>query len=310
MTRKKRFMAIGQVFLILGWINLNFLGCSKVNRVKMDVESEEFYQYARLIMTREEEEIFKHLPDKDSRQEFIQDFWAKRDPDPETEENEYKEEFYRRIQYANERFNEGVPGWKTDRGRIYIYLGAPDKTDFTLLHGFPDIKGPVMWWIYYRYGLGIRFVDKDGFGRYTFDPHTGVYGDLFGAIEMAKLGLTYLGDNPQRKFVDFSLKFNRQKGGLVIAINPENVSFRQTEEGRLEAEFDFTFYIYPEKETKKVTKTEHRRLVLRERELERMKALTFTFDFNLPPGKYYFDVIVIGQPDGWKTRKIFEIKIK
>jgi GWxTD domain-containing protein len=296
--------------LVLVVIGFNLFNCGGAKKVKLDVASEEFYEYARLIMTREEEEIFKHLPDKESRQEFIKDFWAKRDPDPDTEENEYKDEFFRRIEYANDRFNEGVPGWKTDRGRIYIYLGAPDKIDFTLLHGNPNIKGPIMWWIYYRYGVGILFVDKDGYGRFAFDPYSGVYGDLFGAIEMAKLGFTFIGENPTRKFVDFSLKYEHRQRLLVVSLNPEDISFRQNEEGRLEADFDFTFYIYPEKNTRKETKTDHRKLILSESELEKMKMITFNFDFALPKGKYYFDVIIIGQPDNWKTRKIFEIKIK
>ena len=60
---------------------------------KLDPESAKFYQSARLIMTKEETKIFKHLPDADSRKEFIADFWLKRDPDPDTPDNEFRTEF-------------------------------------------------------------------------------------------------------------------------------------------------------------------------------------------------------------------------
>ncbi|MCD6193507.1 MAG: hypothetical protein DRJ11_08335 [Candidatus Aminicenantes bacterium] len=293
--------------MILG-ISLN--NCGTKRHIELDVESQEFYKYARLIMTKEEKAIFNHLPDKASRQEFIADFWAKRDPDPETEENEYKEEFFRRIEYANQRFNEGTPGWKTDRGRIYIYLGQPDKIDYTMLHGNPEIKGAIMWWIYYRYGVGILFVDKYGYGRFTFDPYSGVYGDLFNAIEMAKLGATFTGNKPEAKFVNFNLKYEESEEAFIISIDPKAITFRENEEGKLEADFDFTFFIYPEKNMVKETKQEQRKLILNEHELGQMKEIVFAFDFSLPPGKYYFDVIIRGQPEDWKTRKIFELNLK
>jgi len=306
----KKIISQGWVILFLGILGINFINCTPKRAVTLDVESQEFYEYARLIMTREEKAIFNHLPDKEARQEFIRDFWAKRDPDPETEENEYQEEFFRRIEYANERFNEGTPGWKTDRGRIYIYLGPPDKIDYTMLHGNPEVKGAIMWWIYYRYGVGILFMDKDGYGRFTFDPYSGVYGDLFDAIEMAKLGANFMEGRQEKKFVDFRLHYNSQQGLVVITKDHKAITFRQNGEGRLEADFQFTFYIYPEKNTIKETKEEQRKLTVSEQELAKMKEISFRFDFQLNPGKYYFDVVIRGEPDKWKTRKIFEVNIK
>jgi GWxTD domain-containing protein len=81
------------------------------------------------IITDEERAAFKQLSNDEERDNFIEAFWQRRDPTPDTEENEYKEEHYRRIAYANEHFAAGVPGWKTDRGRIYIMYGAPDEID-------------------------------------------------------------------------------------------------------------------------------------------------------------------------------------
>jgi len=81
------------------------------------------------IITDEERAAFKQLSNDEERDNFIEAFWQRRDPTPDTEENEYKEEHYQRIAYANEHFAAGVPGWKTDRGRIYIVFGKADEIE-------------------------------------------------------------------------------------------------------------------------------------------------------------------------------------
>jgi len=81
------------------------------------------------IITDEERAAFKQLSNDEERDNFIEAFWQRRDPTPDTEENEYKEEHYQRIAYANEHFAAGVPGWRTDRGRIYIVYGKPDEIE-------------------------------------------------------------------------------------------------------------------------------------------------------------------------------------
>lgn len=83
----------------------------------------------KYIITDEEREAFLRLSNEEERDNFIEAFWQRRDPTPDTPENEFKEEHYRRIAYANEHFASGVPGWKTDRGRIYIVFGKPDEID-------------------------------------------------------------------------------------------------------------------------------------------------------------------------------------
>src|SRR5271169_3226152 len=81
------------------------------------------------IITDEERQAFRQLSNDEERDNFIEAFWQRRDPTPDTEENEYKEEHYQRIAYANEHFAAGVPGWKTDRGRIYIVFGKADEVE-------------------------------------------------------------------------------------------------------------------------------------------------------------------------------------
>jgi GWxTD domain-containing protein len=83
----------------------------------------------RWIITPEEQAAFKQLSNDEERDAFIEQFWLRRDPTPDTPENEYKDEHYRRIAYANEHFAAGIPGWRTDRGRIYIAYGPPDQIE-------------------------------------------------------------------------------------------------------------------------------------------------------------------------------------
>jgi GWxTD domain-containing protein len=81
------------------------------------------------IITDEERSAFMRLQTDEEREQFIENFWLRRDPTPDTIENEYREEHYRRIAYANEHYASGIPGWKTDRGRIYITYGPPDEIE-------------------------------------------------------------------------------------------------------------------------------------------------------------------------------------
>jgi len=133
------------------------------------------------IITDEERKAFKKLATDDERERFIEEFWRRRDPDPDTDENEFKEEYYERIAYANEHFTSGIPGWKTDRGRIYITYGKPDERETHPMGGSyerPSYEGggststyPFEVW-FYRYlagvgsGIEIEFVDPTGSGEY------------------------------------------------------------------------------------------------------------------------------------------------
>ena len=83
----------------------------------------------RWIISDDERKAFMQLSNDEERDQFIEAFWQRRNPNPDSEENEFKEEHYARIAYANDHFAAGIPGWKTDRGRIYIVYGKPDEID-------------------------------------------------------------------------------------------------------------------------------------------------------------------------------------
>ena len=81
------------------------------------------------IITDEERAAFQKLTTDEERNKFIEQFWERRNPNPGSPENTFKEEHYRRIAFANEHFATGRPGWKTDRGHVYIVYGPPDEID-------------------------------------------------------------------------------------------------------------------------------------------------------------------------------------
>jgi GWxTD domain-containing protein len=139
------------------------------------------------IITPEERNAFIHLSTNEEREQFIEQFWQRRNPDPDSPENTFKEEHYRRIAYTNEHYASGIPGWKTDRGRIYIMWGKPDEVDSHPTGGTyerPSGEGggetstyPFEDWRYrYLEGIGenveLEFVDPTSTGEYhlTMDP--------------------------------------------------------------------------------------------------------------------------------------------
>jgi GWxTD domain-containing protein len=139
------------------------------------------------IITNDERATFKKLSTDDEREAFIENFWERRNPNPGSPENEFKEEYYRRIAYSNEHYASGIPGWKTDRGRIYIMYGPADEIDTHPSGGMyerPMSEGggntstyPFEDWRYrYIDGIGnniiLEFVDTTMTGEYhlTMDP--------------------------------------------------------------------------------------------------------------------------------------------
>lgn len=290
-------------FVCFVWL---LAGCSSGPKIALDPESEKFYETARLVMTGEEKDIFTHLPDAESRQEFIKEFWDKRDPDPYTEENEFKKEFFDRIEHANKRFNEGVPGWKTDRGRIYIYMGPPDKFEEFFTHEDETVRGPILWWIYYNYELGIEFIDEKNSGSYKIRSYTG---DFFSALDNLKLGQVPTLKGEKRKFVNFKLNYSKEKKEIVITLPVEPFNFKD-EAGKLRAELEFQFFVYGKNRTKIDEFKAEKSFAEALDDVLKMKEIVFAFPYHFEAGRYYLDVIIIGK-DGslGKTRKIFDLKI-
>ncbi|HWB86511.1 MAG TPA: GWxTD domain-containing protein [Bryobacteraceae bacterium] len=128
------------------------------------------------IISDDERAAFLKLTTDEEREKFIEQFWVRRDPTPGTVENEFKQEHYRRIAYANQHFAlaSGRPGWQTDRGHMYIVYGPPDEID-AHQSGTAQTPYPYEVWIYrHVQGLGdnlsVTFVDTTGSRDYHLVP--------------------------------------------------------------------------------------------------------------------------------------------
>ena len=194
------------------------------------------------IISPEERSAFVHLTTNEEREQFIEQFWQRRNPDPDSADNTFKEEHYRRIAYTNEHYASGIPGWKTDRGRIYIMWGPPDEIDSHPSGGSydrPSNEGggststyPFEDWRYrYLEGIGedvnIEFVDPTMTGEFhlTMDPSEKdalTYVPGAGLTQMESMGLASKTD-----------RFNNTDG-THTAYGPGGPTENQNEFTRLE----------------------------------------------------------------------------
>lgn len=193
------------------------------------------------IITDQERRAFMNLSNDEEREAFIEQFWARRNPNPDSPDNEYREEHYRRIAYANEHFAAGKPGWKTDRGRIYIEYGKPDSIDSHPAGGAytrPQDEGggetstyPFETW-HYRYlpGIGenidLEFVDSCMCGDYHFTIDRGEKDAL---LHVPGMGAT------QWEAMGMAKKADRFKGGFEsLGTGPFSAGQQSKEFDRLE----------------------------------------------------------------------------
>jgi GWxTD domain-containing protein len=179
-------------FVLLTMALCAYLSCASYQVIKpsLDPQDQKFLDVIRYIVTAQEERIFREMPPED-RAEFVTDFWKRRDPTPETEANEFRDQYYARLAAADKAFRAGIPGWKTDRGRIFILLGSPtdvirksmgehttelskrgrDLSTDTLEEG-ARTERPTEIWVYNQYPdffsgpLRLVFVDNAGTGDY------------------------------------------------------------------------------------------------------------------------------------------------
>ena len=172
------------------------------------------------IISDEERKAFKNLSNDEERESFIENFWLRRNPNPDSPDNEFREEHYRRIAYANEHFAAGKPGWKTDRGHVYISFGKPDSIESHPSGGSyqrPMDEGggetstfPFETW-HYRYleGVGenidLEFVDTCQCGDYHFTIDRGEKDAL---LHVPGMGQT------QWEEMGMAKKADRFKGGF------------------------------------------------------------------------------------------------
>jgi len=271
-----------------------------------------FLEKARLIMTRQEIEVYKHLPDKKAKEEFIAEFWEKRDPSPGTEENENLEEFMERIEYANKWFNEGSKGrgWDTERGRILLQLGFPEErrwgdwTDTDRSGALITSKRiPMEIWTYIHYQLVLVFVDEDDSGRLHL---TRIPTNLSYALEKARFSLDLRDQANLKRAFRFDASFNENQ--FEISIPTKKLSFEEKNNTMI-ADFDITVYVY--KDNRKTDQFNvQKTFTMGKEELLPMKTIQLTVPYTVSEkGNYYFDIVIEEKSSGTRYRDFTRAKI-
>ncbi len=292
------------MFCVYLLILLFLSSCIIRKNVKLDPESQAFYRKARLLMTKQEEDVFLNLPTPKARHNFIKEFWDIRDPNPYTEENEFKIEIDRRFEIASRRFKEGGrPGWDSDRGRIFILLGPPDNIrDYPMLSGY--YKGVIVW-LYGNYQLAIQFVDRTGDGVYELNTYST---ELLDALETAKYTLMG-GTHTKYQIKPLRFKLNYNKGKVNVKIETKNLLFKKVKNGYL-LKLNIEFLVYfPDKTFKKFIRIKE--MSFSKDEILNKKDVNFVLPLNIQrKGKVYIDTVITDLLGNRRGRKIFKIKIK
>lgn len=165
----------GVIFLAIVAVGMNMVLQARQGlaerHLPIAVETQPTYEWINgpvsYLVTPHERAVFESLTTNEARGMFIRQFWQRRNPNPGSRVNNFKEEFYRRVQYANAHFAYSHPGWMSNRGHMYILYGPPDQIQFHP-NGTPYQFSV---WTYSRIpGVGqnvsFTFIDKAGNGGY------------------------------------------------------------------------------------------------------------------------------------------------
>lgn len=286
------------------------VACGGKKGIKLDAspDHDAFFEKTRLIMLREEIKIYKHLPGKEAREAFIKEFWEKRDPNPETPENEAKIEFDRRIEFINRWFSETTSenqGWETDRGKVYLLLGEPDERST----GYVTVSSRVgrlmrvkaEFWVYQQYGIYLAFRDN-GFGEFRLRrwPTT-----LLAAMESEKFAIYDKEKHSEQ--LTFKAKYNTDTSEIRIQIPVGDINFEE-KESKMSADFKMTVNIYYNH--KRIDEMQEiRTFAAAKDEILKMKHILLTIPFTpSSKGKYSFDIIVKDVVSGSSYRQLIRHK--
>ena len=221
-------------------------------QIKKEQTLKQWYEKIKFIMTREEKKEYKLLQDEAEQEEFLKKFWKKRDPNSATEENEFKVEFERRIEYVNTWFwftkTSKAKGWLTDRGRLYLILGHPDRIIWKNNLYTNEIwegertRDSKKWnfelWYYIGHRLLLVF-RKKGYNDYALMSTSP---QLMTAIDRAILSYVESEGGTEQKIVQkFTVKIKERK--IFAELPIENIVFEELE-NKMISKFNVKVYIY------------------------------------------------------------------
>lgn len=287
--------------LLTTWIASAFSCRLYMLEQKLNPEDKEFLSTVRYIITKEERKIFIELPESE-REKFKEEFWRRRDPDPYTEENEFKETYFERIEEANQMFRGGLPGWLQDRGRIYILFGPPSQRS---VHRMEAYSKPTEIWYYGSFP--VIFVDETGTGDYRL-----VTLDVVHSLEMVKAEEAYQREaRPREKFFDFEVQTRKNEDNeiiVIVKIGYDDIWF-VGEEGRLETTIALSVEVLDDEGELVLKEEEEYPVMLLEDDIGKEKTFTIEYPLVLKRGQYTLNLEIMSRAGGEKRRKSLKIEV-
>jgi len=282
-------------------------------RPKMTPEHQEFYNYARYLFTKYERKIFHNLTTDEARERFIQNFWEIRDPTPFTPDNEFKLEMEQRYDYVSKYLKEGpIPGWETDRGRIYLMLGPPSAQQENQVNLGTMIRWYI-WWYYDEYDVYIQFYDDIGHGIFRMDLANVSLG-LLDVLDNKKYFIVDKEGKIKWETLDIDINYDSKTRGFLVEISTKNLNYEKVSESSAEMlakiKVDLVvyrsdkaddFYRYSEVKSVKVRK---------EKLLEKNAFISLAVPLELPTGKIKIDAIISDALGDAVYRKFISLNIK
>lgn len=292
------------------FLSLSLLLTCATYRLEKDLEPEqkEFLSEVRYIITQQERKTFLRLPPSE-REAFIKEFWKKRDSDPETEKNEFKEQYFKRIEQANNLFSEGgTQGWLQDRGRIYVIFGPPEQRE-VYPRGFTFYDPPMEIWHYGFYRL--TFIDYRWNSNYVLIPESA---RLLAEINTAQMMLKPE-DAGEKIFFDFNLnEQTTEEGGVLIQVEvPYKTIWFSSEGNKFQTTLELSLEV-SDLMTKKVVlqETNGYPLSFTEEDLKELigKYYLIEVPLRLAPGNYVAIVTIKNTTDKNQVRRKIKLTIQ
>lgn len=277
---------------------------------KLSPQERDWLSVVRHTITSEERKIFLELPASE-REKFKEGFWKKRDPDPDTEENEFKIEYYRRVNYANERFiGGGRAGYLQDRGRIYILFGPPSQ-----IQRYPGRTPPYEIW-YYGF-FPVTFVDNYYNGDYQLvTTNIAILNEINTALASIREKQEKQISKYQEGKAIFDIDVKIEKGPdkedfLSVEVPYRNIWFTE-KEGILETTLELSFEIFTLSQVKIWQFRKDYPISLTEEELQEKinEAHLITVPLSLNKGEYSLLLEIINKTGEEKLKKSITFDIK
>lgn len=314
--------------VFLSFLLIFFSSSCRLYKLEQQLEPDdaEFLSKVRYIITKKERKIFLELPDSE-KEDFKEKFWERRDPDPSTEENEFKMEYFDRIERANELFiSEGKPGWLTDRGRIYILFGPPmDRLTYPM-GGDPSGRCSEVW---YYGNFPVVFVDSMCSGNYRLVTYNLSAIRSLNLMYMHELSMaqaeaqqTIRAD--ERRLFDFDLSIKKAVAdeerfeGLVEIGIPYSELWFAAEEEKLKTVLDVELKLNDSEGSLVWEKKESYEIEIDEEELKKSKGKSYNMEIpvrisedagRLLGGKNKLHVRLKNRTGGEELRKVVEFKL-